>query len=227
MARQARLPVNDLGRSWIVGSPDVRHAVVRVASSGWYVHGPGHAAFEIELARYIGVRHVAGVASGTDALVLAMLAVGCGPGSEIVAPPNAGGYKSGAAAQIGTHVVYCGVDPVTLLATNTSIGRAIGPSTRAVVVTHLSGKVADVSSRCHYARSSVLVPVKPGRQLPSTRATQRESPRLVFGVRQRSTPSAATNATKQGTTLRMWTRHSGRGRPLRDSIIASDPNVRA
>lgn len=146
MATQMRIPVNDLCRGWVVDCPEVRDAVARVIESGWYIHGPEHAAFETELAQFLGVRHVAGVASGTDALVLAMLTAGCGSGSEVVTAANAGGYASGAASQIGARVVYCDVDPETLLITRQTLERAIGPSTNAVVVTHLYGNVADVRS---------------------------------------------------------------------------------
>ena len=146
MATSTKIPVNDLRRSWAAASPDVRAAVARVIESGWYVHGPEHAAFESELAQYLGVGHVAGVASGTDALALAMLAVGCEPGSEVVTAANAGGYASIAAAQIGSRVTYCDVDADTLLMTERTVGRALGPSTKAVVVTHLYGNVADVAA---------------------------------------------------------------------------------
>jgi dTDP-4-amino-4,6-dideoxygalactose transaminase len=125
-------------------SREVREAVERVLAAGWYIHGPEHAAFEAELAQFLGVRHAAGVASGTDALCLAMLAIGCGVGSEIVTAANAGGYASCAAMQIGAQVVYCDVDPATLLVTAEAFDKVIGPQTKAVVVTHLYGNIADV-----------------------------------------------------------------------------------
>jgi len=139
-----RIPLNALRRSWIAESREAREAVERVLASGWYIHGPEHAAFEAELAQFLGVPHAAGVASGTDALVLAMLAVGCDRESEIVTAANAGGYASCAAAQIGARVVYGDVDPATLLLTAQMLGKAIGPQTKAVVVTHLYGNIADV-----------------------------------------------------------------------------------
>ena len=137
--------VNDLRRSWISTSAEVRTALERVRASGRYVHGPEHTAFESELAAYLGVRHAAGVASGTDALVLAMLGVGCDSGSEIITAANAGGYCSGAAAQIGARVVYADVDAQSLLMTADTVAQALGPDTRAVVVTHLYGNIADVA----------------------------------------------------------------------------------
>ena len=100
MATPDIVPVNDLRRSWMATSPQVVEAVRRVVASGSYVQGPEHDAFEAEFATFLGVRHVAGVANGTDALVLAMQALGCTTGSEIVTVANAGGYAASAAAQV-------------------------------------------------------------------------------------------------------------------------------
>jgi dTDP-3-amino-2,3,6-trideoxy-4-keto-D-glucose/dTDP-3-amino-3,4,6-trideoxy-alpha-D-glucose/dTDP-2,6-dideoxy-D-kanosamine transaminase len=144
MPPDTRVPSNALRRGWIADSIEVREAVERVLAGGWYVHGPEHAAFETELAQFLGVRHAAGVASGTDALCLAMLAVGCGAESEIVTAANAGGYSSCAAMQIGARTVYSDVDPATMLVTAETLAQAIGPQTTAVVVTHLYGNIADV-----------------------------------------------------------------------------------
>jgi dTDP-3-amino-2,3,6-trideoxy-4-keto-D-glucose/dTDP-3-amino-3,4,6-trideoxy-alpha-D-glucose/dTDP-2,6-dideoxy-D-kanosamine transaminase len=146
------VPVNDLSRSWIATEPEVREILDRVLSGGRYVQGPEHDAFERELAALLGVRHVAGVASGTDALVLSLLAVGCGPGSEVVVAANAGGYAALAVAQIGARTVYADVTAPALLLTAETITRVVGPTTTAVVVTHLYGNVADVASIVDVAR---------------------------------------------------------------------------
>ena len=140
-----RIPVNDLASDWLATDAEAHDAVARVLASGWYVRGPEHDAFEVELAAYLGVAHAIGLASGTDALVLALQSVGGGAGSEVVTVANAGGYTSIAAAMIGARVVYADVDPLTLLATAGTIEAVLGPETRAVVVTHLYGNVADVA----------------------------------------------------------------------------------
>jgi aminotransferase EvaB len=140
------IPVNDLRGAWLASDLEVRDAVGRVLASGWYIKGPEHDAFETELAAYLGVAHAVGLANGTDALVLALLAVGCGAGSEVVTVANAGGYTSIAAAMIGARVVYADIDPVTLLATAETVEAVLGAETRAVVVTHLYGNVADVAA---------------------------------------------------------------------------------
>ena len=133
-------------RGWIADSAEARTAVQRVLAGGCELHiqGPEHGLFESELAAFLGVSHVVGVASGSDALVLALLAVDCGPGDEVVTAANAGGYASSAIARLGCDVSYAEVDSDSLLMTPYSVLDAIGPATRAVVVTHLYGNVAKV-----------------------------------------------------------------------------------
>lgn len=147
-----RVPINDLSRSWQATDPDVQTAITRVAASGWYVHGPEHGAFEQELAQFVGLPHAVGVASGTDALELALQAVGCRSGGIVMVAANAGGYASVAAAKLGSHVIYADVDQSSLLMTPQSVKRCMGPGLDAVVVTHLYGNVADaqgIAQLCH------------------------------------------------------------------------------
>jgi aminotransferase EvaB len=142
----APVPLGDLSRGWIATSPSVRSAVERVLSSGIYVGGPEHNEFERQLAEFMAARHAVGVASGTDALVISLLAAGCGAGSEVVVAANAGGYASSAAAQAGSVVVYADIDSDTLLMTAKTIDRVATSVSRVVVVTHLYGTVADMPS---------------------------------------------------------------------------------
>ena len=88
------LPINDLSRGWLARSDEIRAVVQRVLASGRYVHGPEHGQFETELAVFLDAPHAIGVANGSDALVLALLAVGCGEGEEMITAANAGGYAS-------------------------------------------------------------------------------------------------------------------------------------
>jgi len=138
------IPINDLSREWISNSGEVQAAVKRVIASGSYILGNEVSAFEKEFAHYIGIENVAGVASGSDALELALLAVGCGAHSTIGTAPNAGGYTSLAAANIGARVVYADVDPITHVLTPVSIQAALESGLDALVVTHLYGNVAKV-----------------------------------------------------------------------------------
>ena len=152
--------MNDLRTGWLAVDPEVRDAVARVLRDGRYVKGPEHDSFEDELASYLGVAHAVGLASGTDALALSLLAVGCQAGSEVVTVANAGGYSSIAVALIGARVAYADVDPMTLLATPETVAAALGRETRAVVITHLYGNVADASSIAAICRARGIAVVE-------------------------------------------------------------------
>lgn len=138
MATDARIPVNRLP----VPSGGVRGAVDRVLASGWYILGPELAAFEREFAAFCGASDCVGVASGTDALELAMRALGVRPGDDVVVAPNAGGYSSTAAWAIGASPRYADVDPDSHCVTGEAVERAVTPRTAAIVVTHLYGQIA-------------------------------------------------------------------------------------
>lgn len=138
------VPTNDLGRAFQEQRAELEDAALRVLRSGWYVHGPEHRAFEDELAEAVGVRHAIGVASGTDALALALIALTRGLGGEVVTAANAGGYATAAIQRAGATPRYVDVDADTLCLDTDLTLEAIGERTRAVVVTHLYGRLADV-----------------------------------------------------------------------------------
>jgi dTDP-4-amino-4,6-dideoxygalactose transaminase len=138
------VPLNDLRRGYLDLEKDLRQAVDEVLSSGWYVLGPQHDAFEKEFAAAAGTGSAVGVANGTDALELAMLSVGCRPGDEVVTAANAGMYTSTAALKAGLVPRFADVDPGTLLLTAATVEPVLTPRTRAVVVTHLYGRLAEM-----------------------------------------------------------------------------------
>jgi dTDP-4-amino-4,6-dideoxygalactose transaminase len=128
-------------------SPDeasaVRAAVDSVLAGDSWVGGPAVASFEAAFASYLGTdRDVVGVASGTDALVLAFLALGLRPGASVLVAADEGGYAAGAAAQLGLGVRVVDVDPLLGVPTAQTAGVALEEddgSVAAVVVTHLHG----------------------------------------------------------------------------------------
>ncbi|MCU1617279.1 MAG: DegT/DnrJ/EryC1/StrS aminotransferase [Frankiales bacterium] len=140
------VPFNETAREFRALQPELETAVLGVLRGGHYVHGVEHAAFERELADFLGVPHVVGVGNGTDALEIALRAVGTTAGSEVVTAGNAGGYGAAAARAIGADVVVADVDPCTLLLDPASAGAACTDRTSAVIVTHLYGRAADVAA---------------------------------------------------------------------------------
>ncbi len=145
----ARIPVNDIARHVAPLTAEISDCLNRVVSSGWFVLGREVSAFEAEFAAYLDVPHCVGVASGSDALELALRAVGVARGDRVVTVANAGGYATLAALAIGATPVYVDVDPATLLMRPVEVERLLASCRhdsvpRALIVTHLYGHVADV-----------------------------------------------------------------------------------
>jgi dTDP-4-amino-4,6-dideoxygalactose transaminase len=139
------VPLNETVREYRALQDELEPAVLDVLRGGHYVHGGHHAAFEAELAGFVGVPHALAVGNGTDALEIALRAVGSAAGREVVTAGNAGGYAAAAARATGADVVVADIDPDTLLLSPTSAAAACRERTVAVVVTHLYGRAADVA----------------------------------------------------------------------------------
>lgn len=148
MTTDKPVPFNDLVRSVADIRPQIDEAISRVVSSGWFVLGPDHNAFESELAEYVGVSHAVNVGNGTDALELALAALGVTTGSLVVTVANAGAYTSTATRLLGAEPVFCDVDPKTLLMSAATLEAALAlleTKPAAIVVTHLYGALAPMS----------------------------------------------------------------------------------
>ncbi len=146
MASLATVPFNDLSRGTATLREALDEAVARVLDSGWYVLGGEGAAFESELAAYAGTAHAVGVGSGTDAIELALRALGIGPGDEVVTQANTCVPTVAGIERAGAVPVLCDVEPDAATMDPASLQGAIGPRTRAVVVVHLYGQAADLDA---------------------------------------------------------------------------------
>ena len=134
----------------------LRDAASRVLASQRYVLGPEVAAFEEEFAQFCGARECIGVASGTDALELALRAAGIAPGDRVATVANAGYYACAALDAIGAPPLFVDVDE-TLTMSPTALAAQL-PGAKAVVVTHLYGHLADVDAIVAMA-SALGIPV--------------------------------------------------------------------
>jgi dTDP-3-amino-2,3,6-trideoxy-4-keto-D-glucose/dTDP-3-amino-3,4,6-trideoxy-alpha-D-glucose/dTDP-2,6-dideoxy-D-kanosamine transaminase len=140
------IPVCDLRRHTERLSGRLAEALLRVAASGWFVLGRETEAFESMFARFCGSRHAIGVGNGTDAIELALRAAGVGPGDLVVTAANAGGYATTAIRAAGARPLYVDVDPRTLLMTAAGVRGVLAQRPRAVVATHLYGRMCDIAS---------------------------------------------------------------------------------
>jgi dTDP-3-amino-3,4,6-trideoxy-alpha-D-glucose transaminase len=124
----------------------VRTAIERVVASGWFILGPEVDAFEHEFAEAAGARHAVGVGSGTDAIALALRALGIGRGDQVITTPLSAAYSALAIVMAGAEPVLADIDPARLTIDPAAIEAAITPRTRAIVPVHLYGQPADMAA---------------------------------------------------------------------------------
>jgi aminotransferase EvaB len=158
------VPLNDLSRIHSSIREEILKRVGGVISSGNYILGPEVEKFEAELAKYVGCVESVGVATGTDALVLSLLAADVKPGDAVMTMANAGGYTTVAARAIGAEPVFVDVSPDSLQMTLATLRESLlfakknGLSPKVVVVTHLFGQLnSEILSISKFANEMGLV----------------------------------------------------------------------
>ncbi len=131
-------------------------AIARVLDSGFFILGPENAAFERELAGALGARDAVGVANGTEAIQLALEALGIGPGDEVITSPLSAAFTALAVARTGAQPVFADVDPATLNVAPEAVRRALSPRTKALLPVHLYGHPCDLDPLLALAREHGL-----------------------------------------------------------------------
>lgn len=156
---KSSIPMVDPAAEYRALKDEIDAAVGRVLASGRYVLGPEGEALERELAAYVGTPHAAGCNSGTDALHLALVAAGLGPGDEVVLPAFTFFATAEAVSYTGATPVFADIDPRTFNLSAATLQAKLSPKTRAVIVVHLFGQCApldEISALCK-SRNLVLV----------------------------------------------------------------------
>ena len=140
------VPFNDLKPAQSLLGEALEAAVRRVLASGWYILGPELAAFEAEFAAWHGVRHAVGVANGTDAVELALRALGIGRGDEVITVSHTAVATVCAVERTGATPVLVDIDAATFTMDPAAAAGAITPRTRAIVPVHLYGHPAEMTA---------------------------------------------------------------------------------
>lgn len=125
---------------------ELKAAFERVLHSGHFILGPEVDKFERELAAFTGTRHALGVSSGTDALLLALMALGIGPGDEVLCPSFTFFATAGCVSRVGATPVFCDSLPASFNLDVRDAERRITPRTRAIIPVHLFGQPADMDA---------------------------------------------------------------------------------
>jgi dTDP-4-amino-4,6-dideoxygalactose transaminase len=145
LSDSARVPLLDLRAQFQPIRDDVMAAIARVADSQHFILGPEVEAFEREIAARLEIEHAVGVSSGTDALLVALMALGIGPGAEVVMPTYSFFATAGCVSRLGATPVFVDIDPVTFNVDPVALAAAVTPATRAILPVHLFGLCADMA----------------------------------------------------------------------------------
>ena len=149
------IPMVDTVAEYRAFKPEIDAALARVMESGRFVLGPEGEAFEREIAAYTGAKHAVGVNSGTDALHLALVAAGIGPGDEVIIPSFTFFATGEAVSYTGATPVFADVDAKTFNLDPKSL--RITKKTRAIIVVHLFGQCADLEAIAKICKEKKLV----------------------------------------------------------------------
>ena len=153
---QTQIPLLSLKKQHERLAPELRQALLHVLESGVFILGPEVKQFEDEFAAALRSPHAVGVSNGTDALRIALEAVGVEPGDEVIVPSFTFIATATAVSALGAKPVFVDIDPVTMTMAPAAAAQAVGPRTKALLPVHLFGYPADMDALCALAQEKGL-----------------------------------------------------------------------
>ena len=158
------VPLLDLNRQNGPLHAELMAAAERVLRSGHFIQGPEVEAFEHECAAALGAPHAIAVSSGTDALLVALMALDIGPGDEVIVPSFTFFATAGSVARLGATPVFADVCPACFNLNPADVARRITPRTKALIPVHLFGQAADMDALLALAQAHNLAVIEDAAQ---------------------------------------------------------------
>ena len=159
-----KVPLLDLKAQYQTIKPEIDAVVADVFESQYFINGPDVVACEEEVAAYTQSVGACGVSSGTDALVLALMAEGIGAGDEVISVPYTFFATTGSIHRVGATPVFVDIDPVTFNMDASQIEAKITEKTKAIMPVHLYGQTADMEAIMAIAEKHNLLVIEDGAQ---------------------------------------------------------------
>ena len=163
------VPLLDLNVQNLALEKELKAAFERVLHSGQFILGPEVQSLEAEIAAMVGARHGIGVSSGTDAILLALMALGIGPEDEVICPTFTFFATGGCVARVGAKPVFVDSCPTCFNLRVDEVARKITPKTRAIIPVHLFGQAADLSGILDLAKAHGVMVIEDAAQSLGTR----------------------------------------------------------
>ena len=159
-----KVPLLDLSAQHVPLEGEIIQAMTRVLKSQHFILGPEVERFEASMAARLGVTHAYGLSSGTDALVIALMAADIGPGDEVITSTYSFFATGGAVARVGARPVFVDIEPASFQIDPRLVEAVITPRTKAIIPVHLFGLTADMESIAAIARAHKLVVIEDAAQ---------------------------------------------------------------
>ena len=163
-----RVPLLDLKPQYQSLKKELDEAIIKVAESQYFILGPEVSGMEKEFCDYLGCKHAIGVSSGTDALLLALMAIDIKPGDEVIVPTYSFFATAGVVSRLNATPVLVENDPVTFNMDPKDFEKKITPKTKAVIPVHLYGQSADMDEIVRVAKANKIIVIEDAAQAIGT-----------------------------------------------------------
>ena len=163
-----KVPLLDLKPQYLSLKKELDEAILRVAESQYFILGPEVEKMEKEFCDYLGCKHAIGVSSGTDALLLALMAIDIKPGDEVIVPTYSFFATAGVVSRLNATPVLTDIDPVTFNIDPEDVKKKISPKTKAIIPVHLYGQSADLEPLMKIAKEKNIFVIEDAAQAIGT-----------------------------------------------------------